>query len=355
MDTNNHTSETTEPTRTSVSQSDSVVSKSSRRSPQIIARRVISGMSWYGLEISLAVLGLLITSTMISYGIFAMFNHLKGLQGDGSPHFFGEASIWVATTLLVWIPVTVLLYLRTERELKRYPATRERLIHKIMVGCYRVMMILGVIAAIFVALYVAIRIILGIYEDASDGLVRIVLPSLVVAALMSWLARVYSFQARSAKKFVGVFAAIGVVVMTGLFVTGVPRVQEEVRDSRAEHDLQSIQTSIEAYYVDRRELPKSLDQLEDLQKTTKNRIYRYTYTRSGEKRYELCARFAGKTDHESVGYPVDDYTAYAAFSIHPKGEKCYKLSVGYSDSYDDNKKYDDSYDIYEDDSSPYYR
>ncbi len=326
---------------------------------QTMMGKLSRGMSWYGLELALSVVGLLVTVGVINYAIYALINYMKGIENPLAVRFVGEFSLWVAASMIIWLPLAVVFYLRTRAEIERHPATKERLIHKLFVGFFLFNVVLAIAGTLFSVVYALIRIIVGIDDQAGDTAVRTILPGVLAALVNVGLFWAYGrHQGLSRKTFSLLLTGFGVAVTIGLLAMSVSNVQGSAHDEKAAADLSDIQTEITSYYGDKRSLPSDLSALDGLKTETKKRLAHYDYKKQGSSRYQLCATF--KTDTQKAygystsrsSYTNDDYSTYASFTTHGIGEKCFKLSAGYSSLYNDylNKP---SYNTQTDDSSLY--
>lgn len=303
--------------------------------------KIINGMSWYGLELALSVVGLLVTTAVINYAIYATVNYAMGIDNPLAVRYLGEFSLWVASSMIVWLPLAVIFYLRTRAELERHPATNERMIHKLFVGFFLFNVVLAIAGTAFSVVYSLIRIMVGIDDQAGDTAVRTILPGILAAAVNTGLFWAYGrHQGLSRKLFAMIVAGAGVLVTIVLLAMSVSNVQGANRDEKAASDLSEIQSRISSYYSDKRSLPSSLNDLDGLKKEVKDRVSRYTYKKNSSTKYQLCATFvtdtqkqmgieAGKSSSQS------EYTVFESFTVHGTGEKCFKLTTSYSSLYED--------------------
>ena len=303
--------------------------------------RITNGMSWYGVELVLSVVGLMITTGVITYAIYAVINHMKGIDNPLAVRYLGEFSLWIAASMVIWLPLAVVFYLRTRAELQRHPATKERLVHKLFVGYFSFNVVLVIVGTLFSVVYALIRIAVGVDDQAGDTAIRTVLPGLLTATLMTGLFWAYGrHEGVSRKVFALLITSVGIVVTIALLAMSVSNVQGANRDEKAASDLSEIHSQISSYYNNKRALPTALTELDRLKSDTKARLSRYDYKKDGATKYQLCATFVTNTQKQqgyeaSVRYNNDDYTTYASFSIHGTGEKCFKLTTSLSSYYDD--------------------
>jgi hypothetical protein len=118
--------------------------------------------------------------------------------------------------------------------------------------------------------------------------------------------------------------AVVAVVIAGLRIVGSPGAQRIRRlDERRVNDLQAIANAVDAYWTQKKTLPRSLDELTPVTRLTipaRDPVDDVPYVyRAGEAdRYELCATFEGDTNAENP----------RAFWTHPAGQRCFQLTAG---------------------------
>ena len=302
--------------------------------------KIVNGMSWYGLELALSVLGLTVATAVINYGIYALFNYMKGIENPLASQYVGEFSLWVAATMLVWLPLAVVYYLRARAEAERYPLTRERVVHKLCVGFFLFNVVVAITATVFSVIYALIRMSIGIDDQAGDTVVRVIVPGLLATVVNSGLFWAYARHAKISRKlFALVFAGLGLLITLILLIMSVSNVQANSRDQKAAADLGDINSEIASYYTTTRSLPNDLGQLDGLKTETKGRLSRYEYKKEQAGHYQLCATFFTDTQkqqgYDTAGQYGNDYKTFTSFGTHGTGEKCFKLSASYSSLYDD--------------------
>lgn len=309
--------------------------------------KLTNGMTWYGLELALSVVGLLMTTIVITYALYALVNYLKGIDNPYAVQFLGEFSLIIAASMIVWLPLAVVFYLRTRAELVRHPATNERLVHKLFVGFFLFSVVLTIAGVMFSVIYSLIRMAVGIDDQPGDTAIRVVLPGVLAAAVNIGLFWAYGrHEGLSRKLFAIIFGGVATVLTIALLAVSVTNVQGSSRDAQAASDLNAIQSQISTYYTNKQALPSSLSDLDTLSSDVKGRIERYSYKKDSSVKYQLCAMF--RTDTSSKGYPAsamygdNGYTNYASFGTHGTGEKCFKLMTSYASYYNNYYNSSDS-------------
>lgn len=306
---------------------------SSDSKPKIVwYRRLIGGTGLYGLELILATLGLIVTSGFLTFGIYALFNYMAGVD-NSAQYFMGDFSIWLVAGMVAWLPLTVFFYLRTRGEVLNHPEREDVLLHKLIVGLYRFHFILLIVGTLFVSVYAAFRLLVDVDASVGDTMVRIVLPGVIAAMVNAGLVMAYNrSQKPSRKLFTILLTAVSLIIMITLLIVSVSYVRSRSADNRTVNDLAAIETTIGSYASAKDgELPNSLTQLDDLSKDIKDRLEDYSYTKVSRSRYQICAKFTNDTMSEAYkNYNDDDYTSFGNYSVHPKGEHCFKLEPYYA-------------------------
>lgn len=310
------------------------------RRPSLL-RRMTSGMSWYGLELALASVGLLVTGGIISYCIYTLVNHQAGVDGADIGRVIGEMSLWIAAMMFVWLPMTLFFYARVRNEMQRYPTTQHRTIHKVIVGIFLFSVIMMLLGLLFSVVYVLIRMLIGIDDNASDTFIRVVVPGLLSVVTTAVLLFAFRDDTRVTRRIFTVFLwVMGAGLSLVLLGVSAQTIQAADRDSKAASDLSKIHDKVRTHYSDKHALPNTFGDLDGLDKETKGRLYRYSYKKESSGRYQLCAVFRTDTTKQFSGYQAapaqDGYAPYADFGYHGSGEKCFKLMADYG-SYEYDK------------------
>ncbi|MGB2787547.1 MAG: hypothetical protein WBB94_04155 [Candidatus Saccharimonadaceae bacterium] len=336
--------------------------------PDSIVVKPTSKISWFGhtkvhgLELFMALFGLVTTAIVVDYGLFALFNYIKGVGVDATS--FSEMTLWVIASMVIWIPLTTVFYLRSRGEHLHSPARKEQISYKALTITFMVINILAAVGAFFAAFYVAFRmlVMVGYNEsDAADQWVRFILPALIMVVLHIGMIFAFPRGVRPSRKlFAIVFASVSTVVMIALMFLSIGSIRSLAADNQVQNDLSVIHVAVRDHYNDERSLPNDLDQLDIGDDAVKSRLDRYTYIRDSSTKFQLCADFnrdtldgrpagitpmALDTSTSDTGMSVDDYKSMYYygydFGMHKKGRHCFEMSV-YS-AYPESSKSDAVY------------
>lgn len=295
--------------------------------------------SIYGFELFTALFGLITTLIVVDYGIFALFNYLLSLSGMTS--YVGEITIWVVAAMIVWLPVTIVFYLRSRSEFERHPLHGDSLLHKVLVSIYYVTVLFGAIGLAFALIYALVHLAVSPDESVVDVLVRVVVPAFVATLVHVGMMFAYPKSGRPSRKlFASGFGVLAAVVAALLLIVSAGYVRSSRMDEITTNDLNALQASITSYASENKELPEKIAAVKDLSKEAQTRIDRYSYSVQDKEKYTLCADFmTDTTSQKSRGEVVpmvaqddgstssDGYSSYMNFSVHAKGNVCFKLRV----------------------------
>jgi len=131
---------------------------------------------------------------------------------------------------------------------------------------------------------------------------------------------------------IALIVVVVAVIVSGFMIIGPPSEQRNIRlDEERVQDLSSIQYAVVDYYSENKELPASLDILED-----QGRVYEgikdpetgavYTYTITGDMTFELCATFSTESDEDSSirsEYGVKGGSSWK----YTTGENCFERTI----------------------------
>lgn len=304
-------------------------------------KTLLNHVTFYGLELALAVYGLLSTSFALTYGVFMLCNYFKGIENTYVQQSIGEFSLWLVAMSMVSIVLAVLFYIRTKAAQVEYPANKDRVIHKLFVSIYAFVLIASISGLLLVSIYTLIRLLVGVEDDAIDALIRVIIPASI--AIVINVGMLFAFREKiSAKLFAVVFALVSLVLMGTLFAVSFMPIRNQALDNRATEDLKKIKSQIDEHVSTKNSLPNSLSQLETLDEKTKNRLGAYTYAKKSSGKYELCAVFRADTSKkDDLLFPASatssknssqEYQSYVSFDKHPQGNHCFKIMT--SSNYD---------------------
>lgn len=299
-------------------------------------RGIFSGTSMYGFELLLATIGLFTVASVASYALFVLFNHWR--EASTSSAFTvptGEFTLIIASSMIVWLPLALLFYLRTRTEQAARPIRSTSSLHKTLIGLFLVGVILTIASLCFVVVYALLRLAVGMEEDVVDILVRVVLPALLSAGLFTGLLFAYPRSARPALRTytIGLIAA-GLLPVLILLGVSFGQIRGDELDKQRASDLSTMQRKINQFVREKRELPGSLDDIDT--SDLKRSVSEYRYEKQSDssfgstREYKLCATFSTNTKRSSA--PLPSYTedrptssAYANFRSHDRGQQCFLL------------------------------
>ena len=315
-------------------------------------RRFTDQTSLYGLELVLAVFGLLTIAGVITYGLFLIGSYINGI-GVMAARVTGEISIWVVAIMLVWLPIALLLYCRTSGEHMANPVRQQSVFYKAVISTYKFLLIVTAIGLLFAAAYSLMRLALDVNVDVKETLLTVTVPAFLSAAVNVALLFVYTRSHMPTRRVVvPVLAGVSLAIMVTLFVFAVDAVRTASQDTQKEGDITVIASTIGQYYDRNGAVPANLSDLEGLDDGVKNRLQDYAYTRKSDATYQLCADFLTDTQYPGYYLPSgDEYMTYVDSSSHPKGEYCFKLTPTYDAYKDEAKTYEAPADDTIDDSS----
>lgn len=299
-------------------------------------RRFTQRTSLYGFELIVSTIGLLTTTSVVIYGVYVLCNYFVGIDEASVRQFVGQASLWLMSTMIVWLPLTLFFYLRTRGEAAVVPAREASGLHKFIIGAYRFVLLMVIVGLLFSAVYSIIRLLVSVDDSAHEVILRVAVPGVIGAIVASGMSLAYTRLVSSRR---GIFSAsvagLGLVVMIAVFSVSAGLIRDDALDTRTKSDLGRIQTHVRTYFNDNQNIPNNLDQLTGLPQETRDRLSTYRYTKINSTRYTLCATFSTDTltsRDEIVQSQSEEYEYYASFYDHPRGEKCYKLTASYRDS-----------------------
>ncbi len=284
----------------------------------------------FGFELFMALFGLVTTLMVVDYGIFALFNYLVGDKNSSS--MMGEFTVWIVAALVVWLPVTIIFYLRSRSEAERVPVRSESGLYKVLTSLYYFSVIVGAIILAFIAIYALVRTAVNPDESITEVMTRVVGPALVAVLVHVGMMFAYSRHKSSNKyTFASIFGGVAALLVIALLALSIGLTRGAKQDEIAVSDLGNIRTAIEDYNYDNGKIPASLSDLSFVSKKTADRLSNYEYSRIDDLRYELCADFVNDTrdDDGFYAYPSSylnkDYNLYQSFNYHDDGRVCFKL------------------------------
>ena len=170
----------------------------------------------YGFELFMALFGLVVTTVIVDYGLFSIFNYLQPMSRSAD---MGDLTLWVVAAVAVWLPVTILFYLRSRGEGEANPLQTARPIHKVFVSIYFFVLIVGMVGLVFGALYSLIMFAVNGEQNIGRLLYQTVTPALLAGLFHVGMLFAYSKTKKlSASKFATAFGVVALVVAVMLLV-----------------------------------------------------------------------------------------------------------------------------------------
>lgn len=203
-------------------------------------------MSMYGFELFMALFGLVTTLIVIDYSIFALVNYLCGVGNEAA--YVGEYTIWIIAALIVWLPITIVFYLRSRSEGLRNPVHERSVLFKVLTATYYFCIIIGGTVLAFTAIYSLVRMAVTPDEPAADVLTRVVSPAIL--AVLVHVGMMFAFPKSnkpSRRVFTMTFVAIAGVLALALLSVSVTSIRGSGQDDDNFHDLHTVQPSVEIY------------------------------------------------------------------------------------------------------------
>lgn len=127
-------------------------------------------------------------------------------------------------------------------------------------------------------------------------------------------------------------AALVVFVIVGFLYVGSPvSVTKEKNDAERINDLSSIQYSLTDYWQNTGKLPESLDTLKDPLSGRSIPVdpngKAYSYTKTGDTTFTLCAVFETESDKDDSMNSIARYPYNEEFFAHGVGETCFERTI----------------------------
>ena len=294
---------------------------------------MLSRTKLYGFELFMATIGLLATAFVVDYGIFSLFRHfsqdLAGYQGND------QVAIFLVAALIVWLPVATFFYLRVRGELQASPNNVYTKVHKVVMSIYMVINTIIVIGALFYTVYASLELFIGTNPGSTNPFMRQILPGLLMAIWHGWMLIAFTrVRLVTRRMFPASFTIITIIVVLLLFAVKVGGIRAQAIDQQRESDLSAIQDAVNRYYNETGLLPSNLEALEAPK--LQNNLDDYTYSKTSEVGFKLCAEFLLNTTGSQLEYGVyssGGYTEYPVWSDHISGTQCYKINP-IQDEYD---------------------
>lgn len=293
--------------------------------------------SLYGFELFMALFGLVTSLVVIDYSIFALVNYMRGTGTEAM--YISEFTVWIIAAMIVWLPVTVVFYLRSRSEVLRNPTHEQSALFKVLISIYYFCVIIGAAGLAFAAIYALVRMAVSPDESVVDILVRVVLPA--VLAVLAHVGMMFVFPKSNKpgrRIFTTIFTVVAGTLALVLFIISASSIRGSKQDDTTVNDLNVIQSSLETYQGQHKSLPSTLDSLTLPRADTKERVMNYSYTKVDDTHYSLCATFVtdthGRYNSDFIAADASvEYKLDASFYNHATGPQCFKLQADASLKY----------------------
>lgn len=298
-------------------------------------RGFLSSMSIYPLEITIAMITVVILASVLSWGLFSLCNYFYDQSNTGLGYF----SLWTAASAIVWLPVAFIFYVRSRGYMSQRPEVVNSPVQRTFVVIYQVLMIITVIGFSFTAVY---AFLMGLVQTSDMGkmLIGTALPAALSAAIFGGAFVAFFRRPVASRRLFGLaMLVIAVLIILPVIVYSIIALRSVNVDGDRVQDMQNLQEATRDYYTNNQQLPDNLDELASKQNVKlKNAQSEYEYNKKDKSNYELCTTFVADTLGNTKSRQPRSST-YTDFSRHGKGKQCFTQSAGYYYDYD-SRKYD---------------
>lgn len=245
----------------------------------------------------------------------------------------------ISSLLIVW-PVYILMSWLIDKDLRSDTSKREIWVRKwllyltLFVAALTVIIDLITLVNTFLSGEITMRFVLKVFV--------VLAVAVMVFSFYFWELRRDPAQKQNITFWSALASSILILgcVIAGFFIVGSPAKQRAVRmDDQRVVDLQSIQSQVLSFWIQKETLPSSLDELQDPFSgyqapqdplTDEN----YSYTVKGELEFELCANFETEMSPQMMGknvYPQPMNLGYQDSSFdtwsHGMGMTCFTRTI----------------------------
>lgn len=266
--------------------------------------------------------------------LFEVINFAYPKITNAYQYYFPSISFQVAT-LVVAFPLFLFLSWLMQKSFETEPALRESALRKWL--AYITLFIAGGVVAgdLVTVIYMFLD-----GQELTTGFLLKVLALLVIAGgiffyYLREIRNQISAKERNLWRIIALLVILGSIIL-GFMVIGSPQSQRERRyDNQRVSDLQNIQWQIVNYWQQKETLPGALAELEDsisgfMVPTDPETGNDYTYRKTGNLSFELCATFdtafGGNNSFapKPMAYPVGGILETWE---HGMGEKCFARTI----------------------------
>ncbi|HEV2412680.1 MAG TPA: hypothetical protein VGS28_02625 [Candidatus Saccharimonadales bacterium] len=289
----------------------------------------LSKTNFYIFEYAIGLLALLVAALLLDRALYVLFQYINDRS---TVENLGEVAVHTVGLAVVWLPLAMVLYLRTRSQEQAQRSLEENKLRRFF---YFVFMTVIVISTAVFA-YFAIRGLLLWIFDAQlprEALVGLFLPALlsaVVGKAIIWQTMQVNNQLTT-QRFVRYFGGIAVIVFVLLFAVGLGKARDSVIDNQTSTDLAQIATYVNNYANAQGAMPTSLASL-NLPNSVlvRGNKYGYSYAATGNGEFKVCGDFkAASAGTGKINEGPD-------FKLHGAGFQCFTLAVGQTNSSSQN-------------------
>lgn len=307
-------------------------------------RAYLDHTTQFGFEYFMTLFSVLVTSTFVVYALFVIANYVIGFNNSYGSRTIGEIALWVAAAMMVWLPVTLVFYLRSQATIERVPEVKHKTLPRVLTSIFLFFTITTAIVLAFVTIITLLRTLVGIDESSNDILGQVALPAFLSAVLFGWISA-YWFRPglHSRRKFAFIFSVVSLVALVTVLILSIGSMRGYAQDQKINNVLTVVSAKISQEYRRNSSLPNDLKTLPDLDEKTRNSLPHIEYIAEKNGKYQLCSTFATDTlDDRYATIGNNDYSSYHSFSTHDKGKYCFKMMAGspyeyHYDSYFDSQ------------------
>ncbi|MDQ5913458.1 MAG: hypothetical protein QG623_76 [Patescibacteria group bacterium] len=328
-------------------------------------RNIFSRTKLYLFEYSVMQVANIWIGTAISITVFSIFSIISGENISSS---IIESLAWVFGLILIFFPISIILYARTTGEESTNKARLTQRFRKVIFYAMLSIATISAVSFLGTAVYTASRALFGI--DDTSSLLSITLPSAIVLLFHIYFIVVIlkreKTSARLRRLNVIVLSILGLTLAGLVLGIALQKSSGVSSDKKIVKDLGLVSSEIRKEFNDTGMLPDSISDLKNLQNdalkekfidgqyvykpTPSNGGYNYDQpvtlkedsdstssmiypdippTSPGE--YQLCATFNTRSntydnyDSYGPGYIDSAIRTEAEFEYHPKGYYCYSL------------------------------
>lgn len=169
------------------------------------SRGFFNNISNYALELTVAMIVMLMAMFVLIFSTYSLFNTLQSLDNAS------YTGLWWAASTLVWLPVLVIFYLRSHSYMARNPQVVMNGTQRAFVITYQVFVVLVGIGYAFAAVYSLLTAFVA-SGNVGEVLLNVTVPSLI-AALICGGAFIAFFKKPVMSRYAYTWSLIAVVLL----------------------------------------------------------------------------------------------------------------------------------------------